>query len=136
MTEDDLIRIEKQMENIQVMHKVTEVEKDLEQLEQELKQLLPVSAALNQDHFSVNPKQVHGQAEDLPVWCSKISTLLKSMAILLATLGGKEIDILEISMKDIRTKVWKTEKARRGSPILETLVDRSHSPLKRRWRRR
>lgn len=96
MTEDDLIRIEKQMENIQVMHKVTEVEKDLEQLEQELKQLLPVSAALNQDHFSVNPKQVHGQAEDLPVWCSKISTLLKSMAILLATLGGKEIDILEM----------------------------------------
>lgn len=96
MTEDDLIRIEKQIENLQVMHKVTEVEKDLEQLEQELKQLLPVSAALNQDHFSVNPKQVHGQAEDLPAWCSKISTLLKSMAILLATLGGKEIDILEM----------------------------------------
>uniref|UniRef100_A0A671KRZ7 Espin n=1 Tax=Sinocyclocheilus anshuiensis TaxID=1608454 RepID=A0A671KRZ7_9TELE len=94
MTEDDLVRIEKQIENLQVMHKVTEVEKDLEQLEQELKQLLPVSAALNQDHFSVNPKQVHGQAEDLPAWCSKISTLLKSMAILLATLGGKEIDIL------------------------------------------
>ncbi|KTF88335.1 hypothetical protein cypCar_00002188 [Cyprinus carpio] len=94
MTEDDLIRIEKQIENLQVMHKVTEVEKELEQLEQELKQLLPVSAALNQDHFSVNPKQVHGQAEDLPVWCSKISTLLKSMAILLATLGGKEFDIL------------------------------------------
>ncbi|KAA0701364.1 Espin-like protein [Triplophysa tibetana] len=34
------------------------------------------------------PKQVHGQAEDLPSWCSKISTLLKSMAILLATLWG------------------------------------------------
>ncbi|TRY99430.1 hypothetical protein DNTS_022987 [Danionella cerebrum] len=96
MTEDDLIRIEKQIENLQVMQKVTEVEKELEQLEQELKQLLPVSAALNQEHFSVNPKQVHGQAEDLPAWCSKISTLLKSMAILLATLGGKEIDILEM----------------------------------------
>lgn len=96
MTEDDLIRIEKQIENLQVMHKVTEVEKELEQLEKELHQLLPVSAALTQDHFSVNPKQVHGQAEDLPAWCSKISTLLKSMAILLATLGGKEIDILEM----------------------------------------
>lgn len=96
MTEDDLIRIERQIENLQVMHKVTEVEKELEQLEKELHQLLPVSAALSQDHFSVNPKQVHGQAEDLPAWCSKISTLLKSMAILLATLGGKEIDILEI----------------------------------------
>ncbi|KAM6929522.1 espin-like protein [Lycodopsis pacificus] len=95
MTEDDLNRIEKQIENLQVMHKVSEVEKELEELERELHQLLPVSAALNQGHFSVNPKQVHGQAEDLPAWCSKISTLLKSMAILLATLGGKEIDILD-----------------------------------------
>uniref|UniRef100_A0A672YSB3 Espin n=1 Tax=Sphaeramia orbicularis TaxID=375764 RepID=A0A672YSB3_9TELE len=96
MTEDDLNRIEKQIENLQVMHKVSEVEKELEALERELHQLLPVSAALNQGHFSVNPKQVHGQADDLPAWCNKISTLLKSMAILLATLGGKEIDILDI----------------------------------------
>lgn len=96
MTENDLNRIEKQIENLQVMHKVSEVEKELEELEQELHQLLPVSAALTQGHFSVNPKQVHGQAEDLPAWCSKISTLLKSMAILLATLGGKEIDILDL----------------------------------------
>ncbi|XP_037097953.1 espin-like protein [Syngnathus acus] len=96
MTEGDLNCIEKQIENLQVMHKVSEVEKELEELEQELHQLLPVSAALTQGHFSVNPKQVHGQAEDLPAWCSKISTLLKSMAILLATLGGKEIDILEL----------------------------------------
>ncbi|KAM9351176.1 espin-like protein [Symphorus nematophorus] len=96
MTEADLNRIEKQIENLQVMHKVSEVEKELEELERELHQLLPVSAALNQGHFSVNPKQVHGQAEDLPAWCSKISTLLKSMAILLATLGGKEIDILDL----------------------------------------
>lgn len=96
MTEEDLTRIEKQIENLQVMHKVSEVEKELEQLEQELHQLLPVSAALSQGHFSVNPKQVHGKAEDLPAWCSKISTLLKSMAILLATLGGKQIDILDL----------------------------------------
>ncbi len=136
MTEDDLIRIEKQMENIQVMHKVTEVEKDLEQLEQELKQLLPVSAALNQDHFSVNPKQVHGQAEDLPVWCSKISTLLKSMAILLATLGGKEIDILEIFNEGYTYEGLKNGKGQTGISNSGNMVDRSHSPLKRRWRRR
>lgn len=108
MTEDDLNRIEKQIENLQVMHKVSEVEKELEELEHQLHQLLPVSAALSQGHFSVNPKQVHGQAEDLPAWCSKISTLLKSMAILLATLGGKEIDILDLicpgySQQDART---------------------------------
>ncbi|MGH0167209.1 UNVERIFIED_CONTAM: hypothetical protein FKN15_060312 [Acipenser sinensis] len=95
MTEADLIRIERQIENLQVMHKVQKVEKELNQLEQELQQLLPVSVALSHEHFTVNPKQVQGQAEDLPAWCSKISTLLKSMAVLLATLGGKEIDILD-----------------------------------------
>ncbi|XP_069383480.1 espin-like protein [Paralichthys olivaceus] len=107
MTEADLNRIEKQIENLQVMHKVSEVERELEELEHELHQLLPVSAALHQGHFSVNPKQVHGQAEDLPAWCSKISTLLKSMAILLATLGGKEIDIL-----DLVCPVYSQEEAR------------------------
>ncbi|KAJ3587020.1 hypothetical protein NHX12_013411 [Muraenolepis orangiensis] len=100
MTEADLIRIEKQIENLQVMHKVSEVEKELEQLERELQQLLPVSAALNQEHFSVNPKQVHGQAEDLPAWCSKISTLLKNMALLLGTLGGKEVDIMDFLLSE------------------------------------
>ncbi|KAG2458989.1 ESPN protein, partial [Polypterus senegalus] len=96
MTEDDLLRIERQIENLQVMHKVQRVEKELDQLEQELQQLLPLSNALAHEHFTVNPKQVQGQAEDLPAWCSKISTLLKSMAILLATLGGKEIDLLDM----------------------------------------
>jgi len=100
MTEADLIRIEKQIENLQVMHKVSEVEKELEQLERELQQLLPVSAALNKEHFSVNPKQVHGQAEDLPAWCSKISILLRNMALLLATLGGRQIDIIDILLSE------------------------------------
>ncbi|XP_077111127.1 espin-like protein [Ranitomeya variabilis] len=99
MTEDDIIRIEKQIENLQVMHKVQKVETELEQLEHELQQLLPVSAALSQEHFTVNPKQMQGRADDLPAWCSKISTLLKSMAILLATLGGKEVDLQDLMPK-------------------------------------
>ncbi|XP_072305014.1 espin-like protein [Eucyclogobius newberryi] len=111
MTEADLNRIEKQIENLQLMNKVSEVEKELEALERELHQLLPVSAALNQGHFSVNPKQVHGQAEDLPAWCNKISTLLKSMALLLATLGGKQIDILEL--------IYSPEEAQNVAPTQE-----------------
>lgn len=126
MTEDDLIRIERQIENLQVMHKVTEVEKELEQLEKELHQLLPVSAALTQDHFSVNPKQVHGQAEDLPAWCSKISTLLKSMAILLATLGGKEIDILEMINQGYTYEDLKGGKAQTAS-VASGNIGRSQS---------
>ncbi|XP_062315514.1 uncharacterized protein LOC134019038 [Osmerus eperlanus] len=130
MTEDDLIRIEKQIENLQVMHKVTEVEKELEELERELQQLLPVSAALNQEHFSVNPKQVHGQAEDLPAWCSKISTLLKSMAILLATLGGKEIDILDMispGYSSGETKSMKTGQTIPAGPVTSGVIGRSQS---------
>ncbi len=70
--------------------------------------------SLEQDHFSVNPKQVHGQAEDLPAWCSKISTLLKSMAVLLATLGGKEIDILEMINEGYTYEGLKSGKGQTG----------------------
>ncbi|XP_077589233.1 espin-like protein [Stigmatopora nigra] len=126
MTEGDLTRIEKQIENLQVMHKVSEVEKELEELEQELHQLLPVSAALTQGHFSVNPKQVHGQAEDLPAWCSKISSCLKSMAILLATLGGKEIDILELISPNCSQQVAKNVAASQPDPATG-FVGRSQS---------
>ncbi|XP_026576686.1 LOW QUALITY PROTEIN: espin [Pseudonaja textilis] len=96
MTEDDLLRIEKQIQNLQVVHKVQKVETELEQLEQQLQQLLPVSAALAKEHFTVNPKCMHGRAEDLPGWCNKISILLKSMSILLATLGGKATSLAEM----------------------------------------
>ncbi|KAK1786610.1 hypothetical protein P4O66_003053 [Electrophorus voltai] len=126
MTEDDLIRIERQIENLQVMHKVTEVERELEQLEKELQQLLPVSAALNHEHFSVNPKQVHGQAEDLPSWCSKISTLLKSMAILLATLGGKQFDILDMINQGYTYEGLKSGKAQTNT-VMPGNIGRSQS---------
>ncbi|KAM6435581.1 espin-like protein [Liasis olivaceus] len=96
MTEDDILRIEKQIQNLQVVHKVQKVETQLEQLEKELQQLLPVSAALAKEHFTVNPKCMHGRAEDLPAWCNKISILLKSMSILLAALGGKATSLAEM----------------------------------------
>ncbi|XP_019397239.1 PREDICTED: espin [Crocodylus porosus] len=101
MTEEDILRIERQIENLQVMHKVQKVESELEQLEHELQQLLPVSAALVKEHFTVNPKRMQGRADDLPAWCSKISTLLKSMAILLATLGGKEVQLGDLLAPDL-----------------------------------
>ncbi|KAJ8359315.1 hypothetical protein SKAU_G00158400 [Synaphobranchus kaupii] len=131
MTEADLVRIERQIENLQVMHKVQAVEKELEQLERELTQLLPVSAALSHhQHFSVNPRQVHGQAEDLPEWCSKISTLLKNMAILLATLGGKEIDILDLVYSGYiqeERQDPRTAPADQAPPTAPTNIGRSQS---------
>ncbi|XP_012577507.1 PREDICTED: espin [Condylura cristata] len=90
MTEADILRIEQQIENLQVLHKAQKLEARLEQLELELEQLLPVSAALSAPpRFTVDPRRMHGRAPSLPAWCSKISTLLKSMATLLAALGGR-----------------------------------------------
>lgn len=100
MTEADILRIEQQIENLQVLHKAEKLEARLEQLELELQQLLPVSAALSAPRFTVDPRRMHGRAADLPAWCSKISTLLKSMATLLAALGGRPAHLAELLTAD------------------------------------
>uniref|UniRef100_A0A8C6RBI3 Espin n=1 Tax=Nannospalax galili TaxID=1026970 RepID=A0A8C6RBI3_NANGA len=100
MTEADIHRIEQQIENLQVLHKAKKLEARLEQLELELEQLLPISAALSAPRFTVDPRRMHGHAANLPAWCSKISTLLKSMATLLAALGGKPTHLAELLAAD------------------------------------
>ncbi|XP_013359737.1 PREDICTED: espin [Chinchilla lanigera] len=100
MTEADILRIEQQIENLQVLHKAQKLEARLEQLELELEQLLPVSAALSAPRFTVDPRRMQGRATSLPAWCSKISTLLKSMASLLAALGGRPAHLAELLSAD------------------------------------
>ena len=100
MTEADILRIEQQIENLQVLHKAQKLEARLEQLELELEQLLPISAALSAPRFTVDPRRMHGRAASLPAWCSKISTLLKSMATLLAALGGRPAHLAELLAAD------------------------------------
>uniref|UniRef100_A0A8C5XWB5 Espin n=1 Tax=Microcebus murinus TaxID=30608 RepID=A0A8C5XWB5_MICMU len=100
MTESDILRIEQQIENLQVLHKAQKLEARLEQLELELEQLLPISAALSAPRFTVDPRRMHGRAASLPAWCSKISTLLKSMATLLAALGGRPAHLGELLAAD------------------------------------
>lgn len=100
MTEADILRIEQQIENLQVLHKAQKLEARLEQLELELEQLLPISAALSAPRFTVDPRRMHGRAASLPAWCSKISTLLKNMATLLAALGGRPAHPAELLAAD------------------------------------
>ncbi|XP_053755019.1 espin isoform X3 [Panthera pardus] len=100
MTEADILRIEQQIENLQVLHKAQKLEARLQQLELELEQLLPISAALSAPRFTVDPRRMHGRAASLPAWCSKISTLLKSMATLLAALGGRPAHLAELLAAD------------------------------------
>ncbi|XP_053776956.1 espin isoform X1 [Desmodus rotundus] len=100
MTEADILRIEQQIENLQVLHKAQKLEARLKQLELELEQLLPISAALSAPRFTVDPRRMHGRAASLPAWCSKISTLLKSMATLLAALGGRPTHLADLLAAD------------------------------------
>ncbi|KAF5917394.1 hypothetical protein HPG69_006988, partial [Diceros bicornis minor] len=100
MTEADILRIEQQIENLQVLHKAQKLEARLEQLELELAQLLPISAALSAPRFTVDPRRMHGRAASLPAWCSKISTLLKSMATLLAALSGRPAHLADLLAAD------------------------------------
>lgn len=100
MTEADILRIEQQIENLQVLHKAQKLDARLKQLELELEQLLPISAALSAPRFTVDPRRMHGRAASLPAWCSKISTLLKSMATLLAALGGRPTHLAELLAAD------------------------------------
>ncbi|XP_008565244.1 PREDICTED: espin, partial [Galeopterus variegatus] len=100
MTEADILRIEQQIENLQVLHKAQKLEARLEQLELELEQLLPISAALSAPRFTVDPRRMHGRAASLPAWCTKISTLLKSMATLLAALGGRPAHLADLLAAD------------------------------------
>ncbi|XP_076982771.1 espin-like protein [Tamandua tetradactyla] len=100
MTEADVLRIEQQIDNLQVLHKAQKLEARLEQLELELEQLLPISAALSTPRFTVDPRRMHGRAASLPAWCSKISALLKSMATLLAALGGRPAHLADLLAAD------------------------------------
>lgn len=100
MTEADVLRIEQQIENLQVLYKAQRLEGRLEQLELELEQLLPISAALSAPRFTVDPRRMHGRAVSLPAWCSKISTLLKNLATLLAALGGRPAHLAELLAAD------------------------------------
>ncbi|XP_060057327.1 espin isoform X2 [Erinaceus europaeus] len=100
MTEADILRIEQQIDNLQVLHKAQQLEARLEELELELEQLLPISAALSAPRFTVDPRRMHGRAPSLPAWCSKISMLLNSMATLLATLGGRPAHLAELLAAD------------------------------------
>ncbi|XP_078420766.1 espin-like protein [Cetorhinus maximus] len=90
LTEDDLIYLEKQIETVQVMNKCQGYEGELNQLAVQLRTILPAPIV----NLTVNTQllpQDAGKEEHvpLPVWCNRISGIVRTMSLLLANLNEK-----------------------------------------------
>ncbi|XP_068939325.1 espin-like protein [Petaurus breviceps papuanus] len=98
LTEDDLVYLEKQIENLQMRKKCQEYESELGRLAEELQSLLPapvVNITVNSRFLSRDPGKdessppaaVEG-GQTLPSWCNHISGMVKSMSVLLKNMNG------------------------------------------------
>ncbi|XP_043854810.1 espin-like protein [Dromiciops gliroides] len=98
LTEDDLGYLEKQIENLQMRKRCQEYESELGRLAQELQNLLPapvVNITINSRFLSRDPEKEQAsppaaaeEGQTLPYWCSHISGMVKSMAVLLKNMNG------------------------------------------------
>ncbi|XP_065267463.1 espin-like protein [Emys orbicularis] len=91
LTEDDLLYLEKQIENLQLRKRCQECERELGRLVEELQTILPAPIV----HITVNSQLLHQDGQALPIWCSRISGMVKSMSVLLTNVNGlrKEADM-------------------------------------------
>ncbi|XP_072477642.1 espin-like protein [Notamacropus eugenii] len=98
LTEDDLVYLEKQIENLQMRKRYQEYESELGRLAEELQSLLPapiVNITVNSRFLNRDPEKeessplVAGEGgQTLPYWCSHISGMVKSMSVLLKNMNG------------------------------------------------
>ncbi|XP_066566338.1 espin-like protein [Amia ocellicauda] len=91
LTEDDLIYLEKQIENVQMKKKCQAYESELSRLAEELRTILPAPIV----NITVNTQFMHQNAGKdehvpLPVWCNRISSIVKSMSLLLTNVNDKD----------------------------------------------
>ncbi|XP_042312887.1 LOW QUALITY PROTEIN: espin-like protein [Sceloporus undulatus] len=88
LTEDDLLYLEKQIEQLQVKKKCQEYESELGCLTEELQAVFPVPivniAANSQFLQQDSEKNIH----ELPAWCSHVSSVVKNMSLLLTGISG------------------------------------------------
>ncbi|XP_056606611.1 espin-like protein [Triplophysa dalaica] len=83
LTEDDLIYMEKQIENVSMQKNSEGYEMELARLAEELRNNLPapiVNYTVNTQYRNLST-QTH-----LPVWCNRISGIVKSMSLLMTNL--------------------------------------------------
>ncbi|XP_059843254.1 espin-like protein [Hypanus sabinus] len=122
LTEEDLIYLEKQIENVQVMKKCKEYEGELNRLAVQLRTILPapiVSITVNTQLL----QQDSGREENtpLPVWCNRISGIVRTMSLLLSNVNEK--DRTDCESKEI-TKIPNVELAAVFTPRLDQTSSR------------
>ncbi|KAJ8389623.1 hypothetical protein AAFF_G00118600 [Aldrovandia affinis] len=91
LTEDDLVYLEKQIENVSMQKRCQAYELELARLAEELRTILPAPIV----NITVNTKLSSPEADTqipMPVWCNRISGIIKSMSLLLTNLTEKEMD--------------------------------------------
>ncbi|XP_072895107.1 espin-like protein [Hemitrygon akajei] len=122
LTEEDLIYLEKQIENVQVMKKCKEYEGELNRLAVQLRTILPAPIV----SITVNTQLLHqdsGREENtpLPVWCNRISGIVRTMSLLLSNVNEK--DRADCESKEI-TKIPNVELAAVFTPRLDQTSSR------------
>ncbi|XP_039768667.1 espin-like protein [Ornithorhynchus anatinus] len=89
LTEDDLMYLEKQIENLQLKKKCRDYERELGRLAEELQALLPPPIVNVSVHG--RPRRdpgAEGEGQALPMWCSRVSGAAKSMSLPLRNMNG------------------------------------------------
>lgn len=92
LTEDDLVYLEGQIETVSLQKKCQAYELELTRLAKQLQTLLPapiVNITIN-TQFQQKPDMVDTLA--LPIWCNRISGIVKSMSLLLNNLSDKNVE--------------------------------------------
>ncbi|XP_070292893.1 espin-like protein [Salvelinus sp. IW2-2015] len=95
LTEDDLLYLERQIENVSMQKRCQAYELELARLTEELRAILPDPIA----NIAVNNEFLQQMDADghlpLPVWCSRVSGIVKSMYQLLASLTRRDEEVLQ-----------------------------------------
>uniref|UniRef100_A0A8C2AEG2 Espin like a n=2 Tax=Cyprinus carpio TaxID=7962 RepID=A0A8C2AEG2_CYPCA len=82
LTEDDLIYLEKQIESVSMQKNCEGYEMELARLAEELRNILPAPIV----NITVNTQYKNSTQTPLPVWCNRISGIVKSMSLLMTNL--------------------------------------------------
>ncbi|XP_035277696.1 espin-like protein [Anguilla anguilla] len=115
LTEDDLVYLEKQIENVSMQKRCQAYELELARLAEELRTILPAPIV----NITVNTQLGNPNADDgqipLPVWCNRISGIVKSMSLLLTNLTEKDGAICKMPNNELVSVFSQQPAERRNS---------------------